>query len=151
MRDVGAVTPGMCVSTGRRNQPRRSERQSAAKWPPPSGLRGAGATKLVGLHNSWLGTFGNWDEKDGDKIGNSQQTTPSYSFVECCAQHVAGLGVFWRQALVSFLPSLQIPSIFQFLLELNMSGTNILPGAHDFVVSGTINAARNVRKSVRYS
>ena len=35
--------------------------------------------------------------------------------------------------------------------HLSMSGTNILPGAHDFAVNGTINAARIVRKAVRYS
>ena len=64
---------------------------------------------------------------------------------------MVGLGVSQYQSLVSFPRPLQIPFIFQCLLQLTMSETNILPGAHDFVVSGTINAARIVRKAVRYS
>ena len=71
-------------------------------------------------------------------------------FTKRIAQHV-GLGVCGHQVLVSFLRSLQVPSIYPCLLHLSMSGMNILPGAHDFVVSGTINAASIVRKIVRFS
>ena len=73
----------------------------------------------------------------------------SWSFFGSCA--VLGLGVSWRQSLVSFLRPLPIAPIIYYLLQLRMSDTNIFSGAHDFVVSGTINAARIVRKSVRYS
>ena len=67
-----------------------------------------------------------------------------------CAQHVGGLGVSWRQSLVSFLRPFRIAPSSSIFLQLTMSETNILPGAHDFLVSGTIYAARNVRKSGRH-
>ena len=72
-------------------------------------------------------------------------------FAKRCVQHVVRLGVSWRQALVSFLRPLRIPSIYQCLFYFSMSETNILTGAHDIVVSGTINAARVVRETIRFS
>ena len=42
-------------------------------------------------------------------------------------------------------------SIYKCLLHLSMSGAHIFPGAHDFVVSGTINSARIVREAVWFS
>jgi len=99
----------------------------------------------------WRGTFGVGARRTGTNYLEfpTRSSRSGKMFAECCAQHVADW--VWRQVLVSFLYPLLIPFIYQCLLHVSMSGTNSLPGAHDFVMSGTTNTARIVRETVGIS